>query len=130
MATVGVVDGVARLDCLCGVICRLAMVCGPVGGFMKAVIFREHGGTDKLEYTDVPEPKISANEVLVRVRACALNHLDIWVRQGLGTPLEIPHISGNDIAGEVAAVGANVKSLQAGQRIIISPCVTDGTIDE
>ncbi|HUJ12047.1 MAG TPA: zinc-binding dehydrogenase [Verrucomicrobiae bacterium] len=97
---------------------------------MKAVIFREHGGIEKLEYTDVPEPKISAEEVLVRVKACALNHLDIWVRQGLGIPIEMPHISGNDIAGEVAAVGANVKNVEVGQRVIISPGVTDGVIDE
>ena len=97
---------------------------------MKAVIFREHGGIEKLEYADVPEPKISADEVLVRVKACALNHLDIWVRQGLGIPLEMPHIGGNDIAGEVAAVGANVKSVKIGERVIISPGVTDGAIDE
>jgi NADPH:quinone reductase-like Zn-dependent oxidoreductase len=97
---------------------------------MKAVIFREHGGIEKLEYTDVPEPNISADEVLVRVRACALNHLDIWVRQGLGMPLEMPHIGGSDIAGEVASVGANVKTLSVGQRVIISPGVTDGAIDE
>jgi len=99
---------------------------------MKAVIFREHGGLDKLEYADVPEPKISADEVLVRVKACALNHLDIWVRQGLGTPLEMPHISGCDIAGEVAAIGSAVPStnLRVNQRVIISPGVTDGTIDE
>ncbi len=97
---------------------------------MQAVIFREHGGLDKLEYTDVPEPRIAADQVLVNVRACALNHLDIWVRQGLGIPMEMPHISGNDIAGEVAAVGANVKSLQPGQRVIIAPGVTDGAVDE
>ena len=97
---------------------------------MKAVIFREHGGIEKLEYADVPDPKISADEVLVRVRACALNHLDIWIREAAGFPIEMPHIGGNDVAGEVAAVGANVKKLKAGQRVIISPGVTDGTIDE
>jgi NADPH:quinone reductase-like Zn-dependent oxidoreductase len=97
---------------------------------MKAVIFREHGGLETLEYADVPEPKISVDEVLVRVRACALNHLDIWVRQGLGIPIEMPHVGGSDIAGEVAAVGANVKNLKPGQRVIISPGVTEGTIDE
>jgi NADPH:quinone reductase-like Zn-dependent oxidoreductase len=97
---------------------------------MKAVIFREHGGLDKLECTDMPEPEISPDEVLVRVRACALNHLDIWVRQGLGTPLEMPHIGGSDIAGEVAETGPNVKNLKAGQRVIISPGVTDGVMDE
>ena len=99
---------------------------------MKAVIFREHGGIEKLEYADVPEPKISADEVLVRVRACALNHLDIWVRQGLGTPLEMPHIGGSDVAGEIAAVGSAVtdRRYSVGQRVIISPGVTDGVIDE
>lgn len=97
---------------------------------MKAVIFREHGGIEKLEYTDVPEPKISDDEVLVRVRACALNHLDIWIREAAGLPIEMPHILGNDIAGEVAAVGANVKTRKVGERVIISPGVTDGVIDE
>ena len=97
---------------------------------MKAVIFREHGGADKLEYTDVPDPMISADEVLVRVKACALNHLDIWVRQGLGIPIVMPHVGGSDIAGEVAAVGANVKTRKVGERVIISPGVTDGVIDE
>jgi NADPH:quinone reductase-like Zn-dependent oxidoreductase len=97
---------------------------------MKAVVFREHGGVDKLQYADMPEPVISTDEVLVRVRACALNHLDIWTREAAGFPIEMPHIGGNDIAGEVAAVGANVKTLQAGQRVIISPGVTDGVIDE
>ncbi len=97
---------------------------------MKAVVFREHGGVDKLEYTDMPEPKISPDEVLVRVRACALNHLDIWIREAAGFPIDMPHIGGNDIAGEVAAVGANVKTLRVGQRVIISPGVTDGVVDE
>ena len=99
---------------------------------MKAVIFREHGGIEKLEFTDVPEPKISADEVLVRVRACALNHLDICVRQGLGIPVEMPHIGGSDIAGEIAAVGSavNDRGYKVGQRVVISPGVTDGAIDE
>ena len=99
---------------------------------MKAVIFREHGGADKLEYADVPEPKISADEVLVRVKACALNHLDIWMREAAGFPIEMPHILGNDIAGEVAAIGSAVidRRYSVGQRVIISPGVTDGVIDE
>jgi len=99
---------------------------------MKAVIFREHGGADKLEYADVPEPKISADEVLVRVKACALNHLDIWMREAAGFPIEMPHILGNDIAGEVAAIGSAVidRRYSVGQRVIISPGVTDGVVDE
>jgi NADPH:quinone reductase-like Zn-dependent oxidoreductase len=97
---------------------------------MKAVIFREHGGADKLEYADVADPKISADEVLVRVRACALNHLDVWIREAAGFPIEMPHILGNDIAGEIVAVGANVNTRKVGERVIISPGVTDGIIDE
>ncbi len=99
---------------------------------MQAVIFREHGGLEKLECAELPEPTITADQVLVRVRACALNHLDIWVRQGLGFPIEMPHISGSDIAGEVAAVGAAVsnRGYKVGQRVIIAPGVTDGAVDE
>ncbi len=73
---------------------------------MKAIVFSEHGGPEVLRYTEVAEPKINSTEVLVRVRACALNHLDLWVRRGLpGITLPMPHISGSDIAGEVARVG-------------------------
>ena len=50
---------------------------------MKAVVINEHGGPEVLRYTDFPEPSIGPNDVLVRVRACALNHLDLWVRRGL-----------------------------------------------
>ncbi|HET8781632.1 MAG TPA: alcohol dehydrogenase catalytic domain-containing protein, partial [Pyrinomonadaceae bacterium] len=67
---------------------------------MKAVIFRQHGGPEVLEYADVAEPQIRANEVLVEVKACALNHLDIWARRGLpGIDIPLPHILGNDVAG-------------------------------
>ena len=75
---------------------------------MKAVIFSEHGGTDVLRYTDVAEPAIGSNDVLVRVRACALNHLDLWVRRGMpGVKIPLPHIGGCDIAGEVAGNDRN-----------------------
>ena len=50
---------------------------------MKAVIFNQHGGPEVLEYTGAPDPSIKANEVLVEVKACALNHLDVWARGGL-----------------------------------------------
>ena len=73
---------------------------------MKAVIFNEHGGPDVLHYRDVPEPTIKANEVLVEVRACALNHLDVWARKGLpGIEIRLPHILGNDIAGVARDAG-------------------------
>ncbi|MBI5393917.1 MAG: zinc-binding dehydrogenase [Verrucomicrobia bacterium] len=97
---------------------------------MKAVIFDEHGGLEKLQLADMSTPVVNPKEVLVRVRACALNHLDIWVRQGLGIPLEMPHIGGSDIAGEVAAVGASVRDLKPGQRVIIAPGIGCGRCEQ
>ena len=67
---------------------------------MKAVRFHQHGAPDVLRYEDVPEPVASPGEVLVRVRACALNHLDIWERRGIPRiDFPMPHISGSDVAG-------------------------------
>jgi len=94
---------------------------------MKALAFHEFGGPDKLKYEDVPDPKIKPNEVLVRVRACALNHLDLFVREGipaLKTPL--PFWTGCDIAGEVAEVGAEVQGVKPGTRVAVNPNLTCG----
>lgn len=89
---------------------------------MKAVAFYEHGGLDKLQYVDLPEPEISADEVLIRVHACALNHLDIWGRQGMpGVTLPLPHILGSDIAGEVVQMGSSVVGIEPGQRVVVAP---------
>jgi NADPH:quinone reductase-like Zn-dependent oxidoreductase len=72
---------------------------------VKALCFREHGGPEALCYEDVPDPEPGPGEALVRVRACALNHLDIWVRRGWpGLELEMPHWTGADVAGEVAGL--------------------------
>ena len=94
---------------------------------MKALAFHEFGGPDKLKYEDVPDPTIKPNEVLVRVRACALNHLDLFVREGipaLKTPL--PFWTGCDIAGEVAEVGAEVPGVKVGTRVAVNPNLTCG----
>ncbi len=91
---------------------------------MKAVVFRENGGVDKLIYTDMEKPTVSPYEVLVKVHASALNHLDIWVRQGLpGAEIPMPHISGSDVAGEVAEVGMEVKKFKVGDKVLIAPGV-------
>ena len=97
---------------------------------MKAVLFTEHGGADVLRYTDAPEPAIGPQDVLVRVRACALNHLDIWVRRGIpGVKIPLPHIGGCDIAGEVAKAGDAVTNVKAGDRVMLSPGVSCGQCD-
>lgn len=94
---------------------------------MKAVIFSEHGGPEVLRYTDAPEPGIGRSEVLVRVRACALNHLDIWIRRGLpGISVPLPHILGSDIAGEIAGVGSGVPGLKPGEKVLLLPGISCG----
>jgi NADPH:quinone reductase-like Zn-dependent oxidoreductase len=94
---------------------------------MKAVIFKQHGGPDVLEQTDVPEPTIKANEVLVEVRACALNHLDVWVRAGLpNVKIPLPHILGDDIAGVVREVGELVSWTKPGDEVVLHPGVSCG----
>ena len=94
---------------------------------MKAVIFRQHGGPEVLEYADVPEPGVRANEVLVEVRACALNHLDVWARGGLpGIEIPLPHILGNDVAGVVREVGELVDWVRAGDEVMLQPGVSCG----
>lgn len=78
----------------------------PAGHPLKAVLLTRFGPTDNLEYADHPEPKPGEGEVLVRVRACALNHLDLWIRGGIPAyKITLPHILGSDISGEVAALG-------------------------
>ena len=92
---------------------------------MKAVRFHEHGGPEKLQYEDAPDPFAGPGEVVVAVEACALNYLDIWERRGLpGVKLPFPHISGADIAGTVAAVGAGVSKPKVGERTLLYPAVS------
>ncbi len=94
---------------------------------MKAVIFNQHGGPEVLQLADVPDPQFKANEVLIEVRACALNHLDVWVRSGLpGIKIPLPHILGDDIAGVVRAVGELVTWTRPGDEVMIQPGVSCG----
>src|SRR5438046_1374539 len=87
---------------------------------MKAIRIHEFGGPEVLRYQDVPDPKPRNDQVLVRVRACAMNHLDLWVRKGL-PGVNLPHIPGSDAAGEIVEVGEYVTGLKPGQRVLIAP---------
>ncbi|HXG03756.1 MAG TPA: zinc-binding dehydrogenase [Candidatus Binatia bacterium] len=94
---------------------------------MKALAFNEFGGADRLRWQDVPDPEVGPGQVRLRVRACALNHLDIFVREGipaLNTPL--PFWTGCDIAGEVAEVGPGVEGVRTGERVVVNPSLSCG----
>ena len=94
---------------------------------MKAVRFHEHGGRDVLRLEDVPTPEPGDGEVLVRIRACALNHFDVDLRENVSRwPLPLPHVLGVEFAGDVAALGANVEGLREGQPVWVLheiPCL-------
>jgi NADPH:quinone reductase-like Zn-dependent oxidoreductase len=92
---------------------------------MKAVRIHQFGGPEVLTYEDVPDPQPRKDEVLVRVRACSLNHLDVWVRKGL-PGVNLPHILGSDVAGEIVELGEYVKEFKTGgfktgQRVLLAP---------
>jgi len=87
---------------------------------MKAVRIHEFGDPEVLRYEDAPDPQLREDQVLIRVRACAMNHLDLWVRQGL-PGVQLPHILGSDIAGEVVGIGRYVSGFSSGQRVLIAP---------
>ena len=95
---------------------------------MKAILIHKHGDAGVLEYADFPSPQPGPGEVLIRLRAAALNHLDIWVRRGWpGLKLEYPHIPGADGAGEIAALSESVDDWSSGERVVINPNLSCGT---
>jgi NADPH:quinone reductase-like Zn-dependent oxidoreductase len=95
---------------------------------MRAVILERHGGVENLRYVeDFPTPQPKAGEVRVRVRAAALNRLDLWVREGWeGIKLPLPHILGADAAGDIEALGEGVQGLAIGDRVVVNPSISCG----
>ena len=89
---------------------------------MKAAVLKAFGGPENLEFTSVPDPVPASGEVLLRVRACALNHLDLWIRAGLpSAKITTPFILGCDVAGEIAALGEGVRGITVGGRFAVHP---------
>lgn len=96
---------------------------------MKAIRIHQHGGPEVLKYEDVPDPQLRKDQVLVRVKAVALNHLDLFVREGVpGVPL--PQIPGSDVAGDVADVGEYITDIMTGTRVLLAPMSFDGTCEK
>lgn len=96
---------------------------------MKAIFFEKHGDIDVLKYADLPDPEPKPGEALIRVKAVALNHLDIWVRRGWnGLHLDMPHITGSDVAGEIVSVNAQ-SHLLPDTSVVINPGINN-TVDE
>ncbi len=97
---------------------------------MRAVRFHKHGGPEVLRYEVVPDPEPNADEALVRVKACALNHLDLWARNGLHrVKIPMPHISGSDISGVVERVPKEETQFRRGDEVIVNPGVGCGRCD-
>jgi NADPH:quinone reductase-like Zn-dependent oxidoreductase len=98
---------------------------------MKATVFHKHGPPDVLSYEDIENPHVGSNQVLIKVKGVALNHLDLFVRAGLpGLNLQMPHILGGDISGEIVELGSNVtSSLSVGQKILVDPGISCGVCE-
>lgn len=89
---------------------------------MRAVVFKDFGSTDQLQYTYVPVPRPGPHDVIVKVKACALNHLDIWTLKGMpGIKITMPHILGCDVAGEVVETGSKAKHIRLNRPVIAAP---------
>jgi len=94
---------------------------------VRAVVIHARGGPEVLQEAEVPDPDPAQGEILVQVRACALNHLDLWTRRGqAGGEARLPHILGSDIAGEIRAMDRPHKGLRLGQRVMLSPGTSCG----
>ena len=98
---------------------------------MKAAVIEKQGGIENISYRDFPDPKLGPGDILVRNKAVGLNYFDIFVRRGMpGLPVPMPWISGADAAGEIAAVGSEVRGWKVGDRCLIDPLTSEGMMGE
>lgn len=98
---------------------------------MQATVIREHGGPEALVVDQLPRPVAGPGEVLVRVGACAVNHLDVFVRRGMpGVEVPLPHTTGGDIAGWVEELGTGVPGPPPGTPVLVDPAVPEGALGE
>jgi len=94
---------------------------------MKAIRFHDFGGADVLRFEEAPKPIIGPDEILLRMKAAAMNHLDLWVRSGVRErSIPLPHIPGSDGAGIIAEVGSAIDFLKVGDKVLISPGISCG----
>lgn len=97
---------------------------------MRAVAYSRHGGPEVLSVHEMPRPAFGPNDVLVRVKAVALNHLDVWIRVGLPRlKVTFPHIPGADVSGVVDEVGDAVATVRPGQEVVIAPGISCGVCE-
>ena len=97
---------------------------------MRAAIFHENGGPEVVRIEEVARPVAGAGEVLVEIKAAALNHLDLWVRRGIPIETTMPHDGGSDVAGVIAEVGAGVDASRVGERVVVNPSLWCGRCRE
>lgn len=97
---------------------------------MRAGIFHENGGPEVIRVEEVERPAAGEGEVLVRVAACGLNHLDLWIRRGIPIDTTMPHIGGSDVSGTVHEVGPGVDGFTGGERVVVNPSLWCGRCPE
>jgi len=94
---------------------------------VRAIIFHQHGPFEQIQVAEVPEPEIGSGQVLLEVKAAALNQLDLWVLKGWpGLKLKLPHVMGSDGAGVIAQLGPGVTGFTVGDRVAVNPTLSCG----
>ena len=98
---------------------------------MRAIRIHKHGGADNIRIDDIPVPSLKPHEALLEVKSTSLNHLDLWVRNGMpGVQLPLPLILGSDASGVVKEVGTSVKNVKVGDRVLVVPGYGCGACEE